>query len=94
MLGSKVKKLLCARSKLLVIKHPECIEYLECRNELNSDLEFEQLVQFKSLKVLHFPVTKVLVDAFEFLENLEELLSLGSQILISMVSKSLKVVIV
>lgn len=30
MLDSKVEKLFCHRMKLLVIKHPECIEFIKC----------------------------------------------------------------
>ena len=35
-------------------------------------MKFDQLILFKNLKILHFPVTKVIVNAFEILENLEK----------------------
>lgn len=69
-LDSKVERLFCARATLLVINHPECIEFLECRRD---EFKTEQLAQFKSLKVIYLPASESVVAAFRVLESLEEL---------------------
>lgn len=67
-LDSKVKRLLCRRTKLLVILHPEYIEEFECNDrKLEKDVEF-----FKNLRVLHSRLTESTLTAFENLQNLEE----------------------
>ena len=69
-LDSKVKRLLCYRTKLLVVKHPECIEFLECDG---SDLETNPVTLFKNLRVLRSHLSKSMTNIFDVFEHLEEL---------------------
>lgn len=68
-LDSKVKNLFSAYQKVFVIKHPECIEVLDCEREMES----EKLVLLKNLRILQHNLSESLLNAFETLEKLEEL---------------------
>lgn len=70
MLDSKVKRLFGSRTTLLVISHPECIEFFEC---VGRALEINQPALFKNLRVLHSILSEPRIAFSANLENLEEL---------------------
>ena len=71
MLESKVQRLSCDRTTLLVIRHWECIEYFQCGNM--DDLERNPPTRFKNLRVLRSSISESMLATLENLESLEQL---------------------
>ena len=69
-LDSKVQRLLCYRTKLLDVKHPDRVEFLRCNR---NDLKTNPVILFKNLRVLCLPLTNSVANIFEDFQNLEEL---------------------
>ena len=72
-IDSKVKTLLGARSKLLVVRYPECIRHLRTSDCNEGALETEHLARFKNLRVLQSPLTAAILNSFQTFQDLEEL---------------------
>lgn len=72
----KLEELLGARSSLFQMNHPECIRHLE-RDPSHplwpSEMQLEQLILFKNLRILHSRLTETILAAFPFFEHLQEL---------------------
>lgn len=72
-LDCKLEQLIGARSTLLQIKHPECVQHLEDKNLCRFELKLEELISFKNLRILYSPLTDAALAAFPFFEHLQEL---------------------
>lgn len=67
----KLEELLGARSNLIVLNHPECIQHLEI--PFRPGMKLEELNLFPNLRTLHSPLTEALLSAFHLFDHLEEL---------------------